>query len=306
MNNKLLAYLGLFISSLMLSACGGGGGSESTSSNAAQTESPTIYTGRFIDSAVIGLSYQTATQQGQTNADGEFSYQLNETVTFSIGSITLPEVTATNLITPLDIFSTEDIYDDQVINLIRLLQSLDNDQDPTNGIVLTEAVHTMATGLDSDFSNESYEQLLMDLSLDANNMVTTQDAAFHFQQSLDELNINFVSNCGNGHAKVGQSGHFQTYSHNVAGTATFIDNCTIEITNFDYDGEGPEVYFYAALNSQFDSPDAFIIGERLTGTVFSNDTLQVSLPQGKSLDDLDSLSVWCVDFSVDFGSLTFD
>lgn len=302
MSNQISTYLVLFTSGLLLSACGGG---ESTPDEP-QNENPTIYSGRFIDSAVTGLSYQTATQQGQTNADGEFSYQLNETITFSIGGIALPAVAATNLITPLDIFATEDINDDRVINLIQLLQSLDNDQDPTNGIVLTETVHTLATGLNSDFSNESFEQLLISLSLDANNMVTKQDATFHFQQSLEEFDISFVSNCGNDHAKVGQSGHFQTYSHNVAGTATIIDNCTIEITNFDYDGGGPEVYFYAAVDSQFNSPSAFIIGERLTGTVFTNDTLQVSLPQGKSLDDLDSLSVWCVDFSVDFGSLTFD
>ena len=56
----------------ILSACGSGGSS-----------GPQIETGVFIDSAVGGLKYQTATQSGLTNSSGEFKYIAGENVTFS-------------------------------------------------------------------------------------------------------------------------------------------------------------------------------------------------------------------------------
>jgi len=37
----------------------------------------------FIDSAVKGLSYETATQSGVTDVDGTFKYLAGEKVTFS-------------------------------------------------------------------------------------------------------------------------------------------------------------------------------------------------------------------------------
>ena len=107
-------------------ACGGGGGGSSTSA--------TAQTGQFVDSPVAGLRYSTATQSGTTNAAGEYKYLPNETVTFSIGNVIFPAVPASGIVTPLDIFSTGDSADRRVVNLLVLLQSLDEDGDPRNGI----------------------------------------------------------------------------------------------------------------------------------------------------------------------------
>ena len=61
-------------------SCGGGGASNATS----QEKEPEVFTGIFLDSAVEGMSYTTASNSGTTNVRGEFSYQSNESVTFSI------------------------------------------------------------------------------------------------------------------------------------------------------------------------------------------------------------------------------
>lgn len=152
----LLMTLGL------LSACGGG-------SSKPVVNEPTTLTGVFIDSAVEGLHYQTPTHSGTTSIDGEFEYINGESVTFSIGGIILGSATGATQITPFDLFgltppSTElelraelksgEVSDfSRVANIARLLVSLDNDNNPDNGIDLT--------GWDTALANAS-------LSFDAN------------------------------------------------------------------------------------------------------------------------------------------
>ncbi|MCP5515655.1 MAG: DM13 domain-containing protein [Verrucomicrobiales bacterium] len=46
-------------------------------------------------------------------------------------------------------------------------------------------------------------------------------------------------------------------------------------------------------------------GDLLTGTAHSGDSVTVSLPEGQSLDGYNAISVWCVDFAINFGSGTF-
>tara|TARA_R110000868_G_scaffold31554_4_gene115568 strand:+ start:776 stop:991 length:216 start_codon:yes stop_codon:yes gene_type:complete len=65
--------------------------------------------------------------------------------------------------------------------------------------------------------------------------------------------------------KNGYTGTFSTLAHNVSGTATVIDNCTIEITMFNFDGAAPNVKFYAGVNGSFSDSEAFGIGERIDG-----------------------------------------
>jgi hypothetical protein len=82
---------------------------------------PKLYTGIFTDSAVQGIQYQTSSQTGLTNSFGEFSYQLNETVSFSIGGITFPTTKSAAQITPLTLFATSSTTDTGVVNMARLL-----------------------------------------------------------------------------------------------------------------------------------------------------------------------------------------
>ncbi|PLX89482.1 MAG: hypothetical protein C0618_01115 [Desulfuromonas sp.] len=92
--------------------------------------------GQFIDSPVQGLSYSGPTQQGTTGYDedgsendqGGFSFFPDERVSFAIGSIPLGTATASNKVSPLDLFPGASLDDPRVVGVARLLQSLDADQ----------------------------------------------------------------------------------------------------------------------------------------------------------------------------------
>ncbi len=85
-----------------------------------------INDGRLVDGPVQGVSYTSGSVSGVTGADGEFRYEAGKTIRFSIGSIALGEaVTAKALMTPLDLVPGGSLDTPAVINIARLLQSLD-------------------------------------------------------------------------------------------------------------------------------------------------------------------------------------
>lgn len=82
--------------------------------------------GRFVDAPVEGLGYRSGSVSGITGADGGFRYQEGQTVAFFIGDIALGVPTAGKaLITPLDLVPQGTLDTPAVINIARLLQSLD-------------------------------------------------------------------------------------------------------------------------------------------------------------------------------------
>lgn len=158
---------------------------------------PLVLTGKFVDSPVINISYSTATQQGSTNDNGEFQYMENESVTFAIGDITFPSVTAAELVTPLDLVSTTDINHPQLINILRLIQSLDTDANPDNGINISDAALANATAVEFDLPVAEFAALPAISNLLANaglesvltELVSTEQAQTHFQQTLVQLGL---------------------------------------------------------------------------------------------------------------------
>jgi hypothetical protein len=94
----------------------------------------------FIDSPVEGVSFETPTHVGKTDESGGFDYFPGETVELSIGSVFLGSTLIEQKISPLDIFENGDLDDPRVINMARLLQSLDVDADPKAGISITDDV----------------------------------------------------------------------------------------------------------------------------------------------------------------------
>jgi hypothetical protein len=89
------------------------------SDSSTTNDESSVETGRFIDSEVSGLNYQTESRQGVTSAKGEFEYLPGEMVTFTIGDLTLPTVAGSTVITPLDIFATNNISNATASNLSR-------------------------------------------------------------------------------------------------------------------------------------------------------------------------------------------
>ena len=307
-----MAYKLLISSALVLclTACG----SDSSTSEAPITPEPALpevstYTGQFFDSAVAGLNYKTASQSGQTNQLGEFQFQDKESIIFSIGGIALPSTVASLYLTPLDVYQTRDTNQIEVINLLRLLQSLDADGDASNGIEIEESVHQLAANLTIDFSASDFEQQVADLVSKSGavnqELISATMAIDHFKLTLNEIGQSNLSSCTKEHEKIGHTGFFSTFAHNVSGKATVIDDCTIEISQFSYDGGAPDVYFYGAIDHEYTSVDAFPMGQKLDGKTYDNARIFIKLPQNKSLDDLNGLSVWCTEFQANFGQVEF-
>ena len=146
LKHSLFAIL-LFTVMLAMTGCSSGGGG-----SAAGFAPSSAQTGQFIDSEVEGLSYQTASRSGTTNASGQFEYRQGETVTFSIGSFTLGSVSGQSIVTPIQLVSGATYPSHQaVINLCVFLQTLDEDGDLNNGIKInaqtTAVVQANAAGL---------------------------------------------------------------------------------------------------------------------------------------------------------------
>ena len=311
---------------LSLTACGGGGGSSDVSSAVGE-----VLTGRLIDSAVTGMRYETPTQSGVTDADGSFSYMANETVIFSLGDIVLPPVTSAPVVTPLDVFSTSNIADARVINLTRLLQSLDEDGNADNGITLTSTAAASATGLTVDFGSTSFDSQVNNLVANSGSVITSlidgESALDHFQETLFQEGIeerpqapaNPVTDAPDTsdeqptssdnpatHPLVGTSAEFSNFAHGIEGTLTFLDDRTFEVSNFSYDGGGPSVFFYLGTDGDYSSAGVGrLVGPRLNGRSYNSETITVTLPDDITLDDFNGVSVWCDIFFANFGDATF-
>jgi hypothetical protein len=113
------------------------------------------------------------------------------------------------------------------------------------------------------------------------------------------------TDCAADHPSVGLSGEFSTLQHDVAGTATILDDCTIEIEGFTYDGNGVDTRFVIDLDDDFG--DYTVISQELIPDgPYDDETITVPLPEGVTLEDVGAISVWCVPFEVDFGHATFE
>ncbi len=140
----------IYIKTAAISLCASvlliGCGSSSTTTNTTDA-----LTGYFIDAPVAGLSYATTSGNvGTTDAFGKFFYRNGDSVKFMIGKLALGETIpeADGLVTPKTLTADENL---QTL-ILQLLQSLDLDNNPTNGIVIPNEVITGLNTLPTETS----------------------------------------------------------------------------------------------------------------------------------------------------------
>jgi len=115
-----------------------------------------LFTGLFIDDLVVGLDYTCSSgTSSETTADGQFTCPGGDDITFWLGSNELgPVPVAYTVISPLLLFPDNGL---SAINLARLLQSLDSDQLPDNGVIVIDDALVAALPADLDFSLQPAE-----------------------------------------------------------------------------------------------------------------------------------------------------
>ncbi|MEJ2418789.1 MAG: DM13 domain-containing protein [Exilibacterium sp.] len=110
--------------------------------------------------------------------------------------------------------------------------------------------------------------------------------------------------CSSTHPKIGQVASFETHFHDIQGIATIIDDCSIRVDSFYYDGEGIDVHVYGGIGSEYRG--GFSMGKNLVNRVgYEGESFIVQLPENKTLDDLDRVSIWCVPVGVSFADAVF-
>ena len=162
-----------------------GGGGSSGSSNTLST-----LTGTLIDSAVAGASYNTSSGlSGLTSSSGGFSYRSGDLVTFTIGSIPLGTTTGASVVTPIELAGVQTSNHQKVINLIRFLQTLDTDLNPTNGITISSSTRSSLYGRSINFDQtttrfESATNTTLRNTSIERGLVDAENAISHFHNVL--------------------------------------------------------------------------------------------------------------------------
>jgi len=111
--------------------------------------------GHFVDSAVQGLEYAAGAATGNTDATGKFRFEKNTDVSFAVGDIDLGTAAPAGVMSPINlVLGAIDPTNPTVTNLARFLQTIDDDANPGNGIVITSAVLAAAVGQSVNFQQD--------------------------------------------------------------------------------------------------------------------------------------------------------
>ena len=116
-----------------------------------------------------------------------------------------------------------------------------------------------------------------------------------------------------------KAGEFTNYAHGISGSVYAIDEKTLLIKGFTYDGAGPDAFFWAGTQGspsrvgtilpypfegkffEYEDQSAPILSGQ-----YSGDTdIKLTLPDTLKATDIKWLSVWCRAFGVNFGDMSF-
>ena len=218
----LTLSLTLFL--LIFSGCG----NDSSSASNTQEDSSDLVVGVFMDSAVGGLTYRCSSgTSGVTNALGEFTCKSGDTIKFSLAHIPLPEVEVAEMITPYTLYPDNE---SAALNVAQLLQTLDKDENLSNGIDIDEDI--LPTLTEADLTSPSFDDDIQRVLGSDRTLVDEDEAKEH----LDEMILATSSN--------GETSNFVTYALiNQAATTDFnkITNASYLITSSSApDGKDPD------------------------------------------------------------------
>lgn len=150
----------------------------------------TVLQGRFIDAAVEGLDYTTSTgMSGVTDSNGTFNYTPGSTVTFSMGGIKFPAVEALSVVTPLDLAKVSSPEDPAALAIAQILQSVDADDNPDNGISIKKDKLAAGAVEPSNWAQVTQDELKTRLK-DPSKIRTLDDTRKHLVSQLDKLTGN--------------------------------------------------------------------------------------------------------------------
>jgi hypothetical protein len=173
----------------LLVGCGGG----SSDSTAPATASATGY---FVDSAVANVDYDCVADGSvnkKTGADGSFHCNNMVQVRFHIGELVLGEVAvvpADGYVLPQDLVGVardSGVNDARVTAMAQLLQSLDTDGNPANGITIAQNIKELIAETRTNFNPAEVPVYLESASVNPAHIRTADQAREHLRTTLQNI-----------------------------------------------------------------------------------------------------------------------
>ncbi len=212
---KKFAYIAAFglTSAMVLSCANNNDSSTSEKKEAVAGDQPAeaeAKVGYFVDSAVAGVDYKSASKSGTTDKEGKFKYFSGKDVAFSLGGVEiakfqvpaeteLGKAGADKILSPADIFVEDgEQITDAVENFARFVQTLDADGDPSNGINLEHVKDAPAEINKIDFNvdpdefaqNEEVTRVVVKAALQTDNpkknkrLITAKESRTHLFSTI--------------------------------------------------------------------------------------------------------------------------
>lgn len=104
-----------------------------------------------------------------------------------------------------------------------------------------------------------------------------------------------------------QLGPFSQLAHGLrSGPITIIDKNTFLIPDLYYDGKGPDAHFWAGNGSAPSSGGILVSDENGSNKslpAYDGQTVTIRLPNNLTVDQIDYLSLWCIEFNQNFGDV---
>lgn len=246
--------------SVLLVACGGGGGGGAGA--------PATATGYFKDSNTQGVRYVSGTQTGVTGTDGSFTYEVGKPVNFAVGGVDLGTVTVgKSVVTPVDLVPNGTTTSQAVQNLTRFLMMLDADQNPANGIQISQPVQTAA----ANWAPVDFNQTEVSFATAAGAIVSaaaTVDQSIHTLPTATAAKTHVESTL-----RCARSGGFKgVFDGTIPGRfAVLVEAKTGNIMGFGYDAALQSRFFSIAGNAAvaLDQTATFGAGVAATGATWS-------------------------------------
>ncbi len=145
-------------------------------------------TGQLIDGPVSGVDYICSSgRKGITNLKGEFTCSQHDKIVFSFAGYTFAEIKAELLITPHMLFVENE---DAALNFAQLLQTLDRDQNASNGIDIDTTLLLSLEDAVINFTSDSFDEDMALLLGSEHPLVNESDAAEHLDETFAAFDIN--------------------------------------------------------------------------------------------------------------------
>jgi len=168
------------LATFALVGCGSGSSDSST-------------TGHLVDSAIANADYDCIadnTYNKTTAQDGAFTCKSMSNVRFRLGELVLGEIHGLHedkYVYPQDLVGVDrksGLHNEKVIAMAQLLQALDTDGNPENGIVIAEEKKALLVEVESQFNESELSVYLESASVNPEHIPTKAQAQIHLNQTM--------------------------------------------------------------------------------------------------------------------------